>query len=140
MAELEDDFRVAGGEPVHVGNAAAQDEGVVVEAEILGVAEHDLPYLGAQFGARVLDEPDAELLGGALHDAAEIAEGADRGEALRLQDQLGFQILHPVERRAVGVDTLGRRQQRDGRGDGFRGFLLVGFPGFQSCCHGYLPC
>src|ERR1700757_854440 len=39
MPELEDDLGLADGEAVFVGNPAAQDEGVVVEAEVIGINE-----------------------------------------------------------------------------------------------------
>jgi hypothetical protein len=41
-----------------------------------------------------------------FHDLAELAETLDRLKAVRLQDQFGFQILHTILRRSVGVERL----------------------------------
>ena len=57
VAELEDDLRIAQREAVLVGDASAQDEGVVVEPEVRGVQEEHL----ADLQRRV-----HELLGGEL--------------------------------------------------------------------------
>src|SRR5215471_5000595 len=44
MPELEDDFRIANGEPVLIRDAPPQDEGIVVETEFLGIEEYNLPH------------------------------------------------------------------------------------------------
>ena len=57
VAELEHDFRFADGEAVLVGDAAAKDEGIVVESEILGVGKNnfaELDRLGIEAGDAIL--------------------------------------------------------------------------------------
>ena len=54
VAELEDDLGSPDREAVLVGNAAAQDEGVVVEPEVLGVDEQHLADLRAAARRRSL--------------------------------------------------------------------------------------
>ena len=114
VAVLEDDLRVAGRKAVDVGDAAAQDERVVVEAEVRRVEEEDLAHLGPLAGLGVGDEADAGARRGALHQRAELPEAVDRGEAVRLQDQLGLEVGDLVERRAVGVAFGIRRRCRPG--------------------------
>ena len=43
VTELEDDFGIAHGKAIHVGDPPAQDERVVVETEVGRIAENDLP-------------------------------------------------------------------------------------------------
>ena len=53
MTELEDDLRIADRKAVFVRNAAAQDECVVVQPEVLGIDEQhftDLDRLGVESG------------------------------------------------------------------------------------------
>ncbi len=45
VTELEDDFGIADGKAIHVGDTPAQDERVVVEPEVGRVTEDDLPDL-----------------------------------------------------------------------------------------------
>ena len=62
MAELEDDLWIAHGKTIHVGNAAAQDERVVVQPEIRSVAEKDLPDFWSQPSFTVFDETNIKPL------------------------------------------------------------------------------
>ena len=44
MPELEDDLRIANWKTVFISDAPSQDEGIVVETEVLGVEEYHLSY------------------------------------------------------------------------------------------------
>ena len=92
MPEFEDNLRIAHRKAIDVGDSAAQNERVVVEAEIGGIAENDLPDLRPEPGFLVGDESDATCFAIFLHELAEIAEGLDRSEAVGLQDQFGFEV------------------------------------------------
>ena len=50
-----------------------------------------------------LVKPTSVCFATLFHDLAELAETLDRLKAVRLQDQFGFQILHTILRRYVGV-------------------------------------
>jgi hypothetical protein len=54
----------------------------------------------------ILGETDLGLFRYPFHDLAELAETLDRLKAVRLQDQFGFQILHAIQRRSVGVERF----------------------------------
>ena len=45
VAELENDLRIADGKAVLVGNSPSQDQGIVVEPEVLGVDKQDFADL-----------------------------------------------------------------------------------------------
>ena len=104
MAELEDDFGIAHGKAIDVGDSPPQDKGVVVETEVGSVAESDFANFaggGSALGSAM--KPTPVLLGYFLHQLAEIAKGVHGSETVGLQDQLGFQVGDIVERRAVSV-------------------------------------
>src|ERR1019366_4505873 len=113
MPELEHDFRVAHRKSVHVRDAPAQDERVVVKPEVGSVTESDFPDLRPQAGFRVRDEPDANFLRRFLHQLAEIPKCLHRRETVRFQDQLGFEVGHPVQRRTVGIALSRLRSLRN---------------------------
>jgi hypothetical protein len=48
MAKLEDDLGIAYREPVHVAEASAQDEGVVVEPEVLRITKRTSRICGLE--------------------------------------------------------------------------------------------
>ena len=73
---------------------------------------------GAQTGFGILDKTNTKALGGALYNLAEAAEALHRGKALRLQNELGFKILHAVKRCAVRIKA------RSSRGGNARGRLI----------------
>ena len=52
-------------------------------------------------------KPTFKLLSAVLHHLAEVAEAFHGDEALRLQDDLGFHVLHCVQRMAIAVDARG---------------------------------
>ena len=97
MAELEDDFRFADGEAVLIGDAAAQNERVVVQAEVLGVGENDfteIDRLGFEAGDTVLH---AGLLSGLFKDLAEVEEALARAELVGPQDKFAAQVLDRLD-------------------------------------------
>src|SRR3954468_18588677 len=97
MTKLEHDLRIAHGKAVHVGDTPTQNERVGVERKVGGIEEHNFSDFRSKVGFFVLDEADADLLRRSPNDLAEIAEALHRREAVRLQDELRFQILNPVE-------------------------------------------
>src|SRR5260370_1362836 len=103
MAKLEDDLGIAHREAVHIADAPPQDESVVIKTIIRRVGENDFPDLRPAAGLRVVHEPDFQTFRGALHQLAEVTKALNRSEAVRLQDQLGFQVLKLIERVTVGV-------------------------------------
>lgn len=107
MAELEDDLRIAHGKAVLVGEAPAQDEGVVVEAEVLRIEEQHLANLRPQALGGAGIEIHTLLLGHARDDLREIEEALQRGEAQALEDDLRFEVMHIVERVPVRIKALG---------------------------------
>ena len=103
MPELEDDLGLADGEAVLVGDAAAQNEGVVVEAEVIGIDEQhfaDLDRLLDEAFGRVLY---AVLFGGLLKDLAEVEEALARMELVGPQDELAADVLGRMDGHAVGI-------------------------------------
>ncbi len=60
-------------------------------------------------------------------ELAEVAEGLHRGEVVGLQDELGFEVLHAVERRSIGVyGRIGcRSRARSGVDSGFLHLVLL---------------
>ena len=143
VTELEDDFRIAYGEAIDVGDAPAQNECVVVEAEVGSVAKNDLPDLGPQAGFAVLDKANTQLLRGACHDLAKVAEGLHGCEVVRFQDELGFEVLDAVEGGPVGIPRRVVRGSWSSRGGGGPGgfaflFFLPLFI-FRHCLPGFHP-
>src|SRR6266542_1975478 len=106
MPELEDDFRVTHGKAVFVQDAPAQDEGVVVEAEVRGVQENHFPDLGPLAFELTGGEIDVGLLRRVLHDLGEIEEPLLGGEAVRLENDLALEVMHFVEWVTVAVVSL----------------------------------
>jgi len=103
MTKLEHDFRVADGKSIFVGDAATQYERIVVEAEIPGIEKHYFPDARARFLELPGGKADLQLFRGAAHDFAKIVKGRQRGEAIRLQNQLGFEIMDRVERMSITI-------------------------------------
>src|SRR5215469_17955079 len=80
MAELEDDLGLADGKAVLVGDAAPQNEGVVIKAKVVGVDEYDFAkfhWLGIETGDTVLY---AMLSGGRLEHLGKVEEALARME------------------------------------------------------------
>src|SRR5689334_25344167 len=71
MAKLKNNFRIAHGKAVNVRNTPAQDEPVVVEAEVGCIAESDLAYFRPEVSMRIGNEPHPDLLRSLLHNLAE---------------------------------------------------------------------
>jgi hypothetical protein len=105
VAVFENDFRVAGGEAIHVPYTPAQDERMVVEPEVRGIQEHHFPDPGLEQQALVV-VVDAKLLRRLRHQLAILEEDFCSRETVGLQDQLALEILDLVERMAVAVLTL----------------------------------
>src|SRR6185295_7733312 len=103
MAELEDDLRVAGGKPVLVPNASAQDEGVVVEAEVGRVDEQDLPDLNRRVLVSADREGDVGSIGRLSQNLREVEQALARPEAVGFEHELAAQVLKLVKRQAVGI-------------------------------------
>ncbi len=94
VTELKDHFRIAHGEAINVGYAPPQNEGVVCIGGVRRVEENDFSDIGPQANLWVGDKPDSEFFRRALHELAEVAETVDRGEAVGLQDDFGFEVLN----------------------------------------------
>src|SRR5215470_11135042 len=103
MPKLEDDLGVAHREAVHVADAPSQDESMVIKPIIRRVGENDFPDLRPAASLRVLGEPDSQAFGGALHKLAKVTKALNRGKTVRLQYELGFQVLNLIERITVGI-------------------------------------
>src|SRR4029453_12356011 len=101
--KFEDNFRVADRKAIHVVDAPAQNEGVVVKPKVLGIHEQDFPNLGPQTFRIFRRVTDARRLGRATHDLAKIAEILDRSEALSLENDFAFEIMNVVEGMPVAV-------------------------------------
>src|SRR5271165_6714505 len=110
MPELEDNLRVANREAIDVDYPPSQDEGIVVKAKVRSVAKGDFADFRTALRIRIRQESDPVLLGNLLRYLAEIAERFHRGERLRLEDQLGFQVVDSVERGTVGVGGVTRQE------------------------------
>ena len=103
MTKLEDNLRITYGKAVYKRGAAAQDECTVVQAEIGGIAENNLANLGPEAGLWRRDKSDFERFCRALYQLAEVAQALRRDEAVRLQDELGLEVLDAVLRMAIAV-------------------------------------
>ena len=103
VAELEHDLRVADREVVRVAHAAAQDEGVVVEPEVLGVEKGHLAHAWPRPGGARPVQRDT-VPGGHLSDQSGVVlKSLGYRKPIRLQDQLTLQIVNLVEKSAVTV-------------------------------------
>src|SRR4029077_12257205 len=103
MPVLEDDLGLADWETVLVGDPAAQNEGVVVEAEVIRVnKEHfaDFDWLLQEALCRVFH---AMLFGWLAHDLAEVKEALSRMELVGPQNQLAADVFRRVDGHAIGV-------------------------------------
>ena len=76
----------------------------MVKREVRGIEKDDLADFRGLAKTFRLGEADPDLFGGRADDAAEVAQALRRFEALRLQNQLGLEILDAIEWRAVAVD------------------------------------
>jgi hypothetical protein len=103
MTELEHDLRVADREPVLVANAPAQDEGVVVEAEVGRIHEQDFPDLNRRILERSDREGDVVPIGWLSHHLREVEQALARPEVVRSEHELATQVLKLVKRQAVGI-------------------------------------
>src|SRR5215469_12015141 len=105
MAKLEDDLRLADREAILVGDATPQNEGVIVEAEVIGVDEDDF----AQLHRLRLKASDivlhAVLFGRQLEHPAKIEESFARVKLVGPQDELAANVLGRVNRHAVSIAT-----------------------------------
>src|SRR5215469_11718949 len=103
MTKLENNFRLADGEAILVRDAAAQDEGVVVEAKIVSIDENHLSNLdGLHIKARNL-ELHSVLFGGRLEHLAKVEEALTRMELVRSQDELAADVFRCMDGHAVGI-------------------------------------
>src|SRR5262249_18413466 len=102
---LENDFRFANGESVFVGNPAAQDEGIVVKAEFVGVDEEDFADLDGLGHESVSCELYAVFPGGFLEDFAEVKEARAGVELVGPQDELAADVLRRMDGHAIGIPT-----------------------------------
>ena len=105
MAELEDEFRRAGGKPVLIAETPAQDEGVVVETKVCGVEEEDLPDLGKGILESLAGKVDVDTVRGLPDQPGKLPEAVHGGEAVPLEDDLGLDIVNFVDWMAVTVDA-----------------------------------
>lgn len=103
VSELEDEFRIADGETILVWNSPAQNERVVIEAEVFRINEQhfsELHWLCFETSAR---EPDAVLFGGLAHDLSEIEQAFARNKLVRPKNQLAAEVLDLVDRHSVCI-------------------------------------
>src|ERR1039457_6310436 len=105
MPELEDDLGLADGEAVLVGDAAAQNEGVVVQAEVIGINEQYFADLDRLFQEAFRRELYAVLSCGLLKDLTEVEEALARVELVGPQDKFAADVLWRMDGHAVGILT-----------------------------------
>src|SRR5262249_61015057 len=86
VGELKDEFGPPDGEAVLVREPPAQDVGVVVEAEVCGVEEENLPDLREGALEALTREVDDHVFRGAPHEAGEVGEARDGMEARSLKN------------------------------------------------------
>jgi len=103
MSELEYDFGIADGESVFVGETQAEDEGVVVEAEALGVEEENLTDPDAPLLQLLGVEPDLVLFRRPRDLVTELEKALRRDDSIRPEDDFALQILNRVEGMTVAV-------------------------------------
>jgi len=103
MAKLEDEFRRAGGKPVLIAEAPAQDEGVVVETKVCSVEEEDLPDLREGILESLAGKVDVSFVRSVPDQLGKLSEAVHGGEAVPLEDDLGLDIVNLVEWMAVTV-------------------------------------
>src|SRR5262249_1141786 len=94
---------VPDGEPVLVGDAPPQDEGIVVESEIRRVHEEDFANLQRGIDEIFAGEIDVGLGCRPTHDLGKIEEALAGGEVVRSQDELALEVLDLVGWKGVGV-------------------------------------
>src|SRR6516162_6340525 len=97
VTKLQGDFRIAYGEAVNISDASPKDEGVAIEPHVGSVPEGDFPDTRPRIDAGVGDVPHIESLRCSAHELGEMTEAVDRGEAIGLQDQLGFEIMDLIQ-------------------------------------------
>src|SRR5215469_11575973 len=103
VPEFEDEFGLADRESVLVRNPAAQDESVVVKAEVLGIDEQhfaDLDWLRDEVIGRELCPV---LFGRLAHDLSKVKEALARIELVGPQNQFAAEVLDMMERHPVGI-------------------------------------
>src|SRR5580704_9498477 len=103
VPELEDDLRIAYGKAVDVSDAPPKDESIVIKTKIRSVHKDDFTNVGAAADLGIRDETDFKLPRAVLHQFAEVTKAFYRGEALRLQDDLGLHVLHGVQRMTICI-------------------------------------
>ena len=103
MTELEHDLRLADRKPVLVPDASAQDEGVIVKAEVRSVDEQDFADLNRRVLARADRERHVVLIGRLSQDLREVEEALARSEAVWFENELAAQVLKLVKRQAIGI-------------------------------------
>ncbi len=103
MPELEDDLGFSDGEAVLVGDSAAQNESVVVQAEVVGINEQHFADLDRLFYEAVRRVLYAVLFCGLLKDLAEVKEALARMELVGPQDELAADVFGRMDGHAVGI-------------------------------------
>src|SRR6185369_1257393 len=133
VPELEDYFRLTHGKAVFVGNAPAQDEGIVVKFVVRSVEENDLPYLGSLAHHGISGKPYTEIIGRTAHKTAELMEARHRGEAVGLQNNLALKIFDVIKGMAVAVGPLLKFGNPFGPGRVFRHDCSSAESSWKSC-------
>ena len=103
MPELEDDLGLADGEAVLVGDSAAQNEGIVVEAEVIRVNEQHFADLDRLFDEAFRRVLYAVLFCGLPKDLTEVEEALARVELVGPQDELAADVFGRMDGHAVGI-------------------------------------
>src|SRR5215469_329855 len=106
MAIFEDNFGIANGKAVDIGDTPAKDERIVIKTEIGGIAKGDFTNFRPALRIGIGDETNTGFLCYLLHSFAEVAESLDRSKVLGLQDELSFEISNVVEGSAVRVGGI----------------------------------
>src|SRR5262249_10578835 len=105
MAKLEDDFWFACREARFVGDALAQDKGIVVEPEVGGIQEHDFPDCGLEDYA-FIRKSNAKFVRRLCHELSIVKKDFRGRKRVWLEDQLTLEILNLIEWMAVTVMSL----------------------------------
>src|SRR5688572_26471882 len=141
-AMLEDDFRVADRKTILIGNAATQDEGVVVETKIRGVQEQHFANLQRLLVPPLGVDDHAGFGGGLAQHIHKIEKALARGQAVGLQEKFAAEILELVDRQTVRINARLKLRHaadpafRHGRRTGGRGLgFLRGGGRVGSCFH-----
>jgi hypothetical protein len=105
VSELEDNLGIPDRKSILVWDPPAQDEGVIIEAEVVRIDEQDLADPQRLLLKSLLGEFHAVRCCGLPHHFPEVKETRTRDEVVRPQHELAAQVLDLMQRKAVVVGT-----------------------------------